>query len=245
VRFVYGTNPVLEAVRAHPQEILRILVERGHDGRPSHGAERVVRAAQEASVRVEDVPRGELQRRSSGGAHQGVGAELSEFRYAELDDLLAPGEGKVFLVVLDGVTDPQNLGAVMRSAETAGATGLVLGTHRAVGLTPAVAKAAAGALEYLPVAFVSGIPGALDRARRAGVWCAGLDADGDQSLFELTVADAPLVLVLGAEGRGLSRLARARCDVVASIPMHGHIASLNVSAAAAVACTEIARRRAG
>ena len=113
------------------------------------------------------------------------------------------------------------------------------------GLTPAVAKAAAGALEYLPVAFVSGVPGALDRARRAGVWCAGLDADGEQSLYELSVADAPLVLVLGAEGSGLSRLARARCDVVASIPMHGHIASLNVSAAAAVACTEIARRRAG
>ena len=133
----------------------------------------------------------------------------------------------------------------MRSAETAGATGIVLATHRVAGLTPAVAKAAAGALEHLPVAFVSGVPGALDRAKRAGVWCAGLDADGDQSLFELSVADAPLVLVLGAEGRGLSRLARARCDVIVSIPMHGHIESLNVSAAAAVACTEIARRRAG
>ena len=143
-----------------------------------------------------------------------------------LDDLL--GDPRAFLVALDGVTDPQNLGAVMRSAETAGATGLVLATHRAAGLTPAVAKAAAGAIEYLPIAFVSGIPGALDRAARAGVWCVGLDADGEQSLFELTVADAPLVLVLGAEGRGLSRLARARCDVVASIPMHGHIASLNV-----------------
>src|SRR6185436_10679698 len=105
---------------------------------------------------------------------------------------------------------PQNLGAVMRTAETAGATGVVLATHRAAGLTPVVAKAAAGALEYLPVAFVSGVPGALDRAKRAGVWCAGLDERGSQSIFELTVADAPLVLVLGAEGRGLSRLARQR-----------------------------------
>jgi 23S rRNA (guanosine2251-2'-O)-methyltransferase len=161
---------------------------------------------------------------------------------ADLDELLA--DPRAFLVALDGVTDPQNLGAVMRSAETAGATGMILPTHRAVGLTPAVAKAAAGALEYLPVAFVSGVPGALDRARRAGVWCAGLDAGGEQSLYGLSVADAALVLVLGAEGRGLSRLARARCDVVASIPMHGHLGSLNVSAAAAVACTEIARRRA-
>jgi 23S rRNA (guanosine2251-2'-O)-methyltransferase len=152
---------------------------------------------------------------------------------------------RAFLVALDGVTDPQNLGAVMRTAETAGATGMVLATHRAVGLTPAVTKAAAGALEYLPVSFVSGIPGALDRAKRAEVWCVGLDGSGDTELFDLPVADQPIVLVLGAEGRGLSRLARARCDVVASIPMRGQIASLNVSAAAAVACTEIARRRAG
>jgi 23S rRNA (guanosine2251-2'-O)-methyltransferase len=161
----------------------------------------------------------------------------------DLDGLL--DDPTAVLVALDGVTDPQNLGAVMRSAETAGASGMILATHRAAGITPAVAKAAAGALEHLPLAFVSGVPGALDRAKRAGVWCVGLDAGGDQSLFDLSVADAPLVLVLGAEGRGLSRLARARCDVVASIPMHGHIESLNVSAAAAVACTEVARRRAG
>ena len=103
----------------------------------------------------------------------------------------------------------------------------------------------ASCLLLVPVAFVSGVPGALERAKRAGVWCVGLDADGDQSLFDLSVADAPLVLVLGAEGRGLSRLARARCDVIASIPMRGHLESLNVSAAAAIACTEIARRRAG
>jgi 23S rRNA (guanosine2251-2'-O)-methyltransferase len=199
--------------------------------------------AESAGVRVRKVPADQIERRARTGAPQGVVAFAAPVPTADLDALLT--DPRAFLVALDGVTDPQNLGAVMRSAETAGATGMVLATHRAVGLTPAVAKAAAGALEYLPVTFVSGIPGALDRARRAGVWCAGLDADGDQSLYDLSVADAPLVLVLGAEGRGLSRLARARCDVVASIPMHGRIASLNVSAAAAVACTEIARRREG
>ena len=199
--------------------------------------------AEGAGVRVRTVPADQIERRARTGAPQGVVAFAAPVPTADLDTLLA--DPHAFLVALDGVTDPQNLGAVMRSAETAGATGVVLATHRAVGLTPSVAKAAAGALEYLPVTFVSGIPGALDRAKRAGVWCAGLDAGGDQSIYELSVADAPLVLVLGAEGRGLSRLARARCDVVASIPMHGHIASLNVSAAAAVACTEIARRRAG
>jgi 23S rRNA (guanosine2251-2'-O)-methyltransferase len=199
--------------------------------------------AREAGVRIKQVPADQIERRARTGAPQGVIAFAAPVPAAELDDLLA--DPHAFLVALDGVTDPQNLGAVMRSAETAGATGIVLATHRAAGLTPAVAKAAAGAIEHLPVAFVSGIPGALDRAKRAGVWCAGLDAHGNQSLFDLSVADAPLVLVLGAEGRGLSRLARARCDVIASIPMHGHIESLNVSAAAAVACTEIARRRAG
>jgi 23S rRNA (guanosine2251-2'-O)-methyltransferase len=203
----------------------------------------ILQLAEAANVRIRRVPADQIERRARTGAPQGVVAFAAPVPTADLDDLF--GDPRAFLVALDGVTDPQNLGAVMRSAETAGATGIVLPTHRAVGLTPTVAKAAAGALEYLPVAFVSGVPGALDRARRAGVWCAGLDADGEQSLYDLSVADAPLMLVLGAEGRGLSRLARARCDVVASIPMHGQLASLNVSAAAAVACTEIARRRAG
>jgi 23S rRNA (guanosine2251-2'-O)-methyltransferase len=197
------------------------------------------RLARDAGIRVRTVPPDQLERRARTSAPQGVVAFAAPVPPADLDD------PRAFLVALDGVTDPQNLGAVMRSAETAGSTGIVLATHRAVGLTPVVAKAAAGAIEHLPVAFVSGVPGALDRARRAGVWCVALDADGDQSLYELSVADAPLVVVLGAEGGGVSRLARSRCDVVASIPMRGHIESLNVSAAAAVACTEIARRRAG
>ena len=161
--------------------------------------------AQDSGVRIKHVPADQIERRARTNAPQGVIAFAAPVPAADLDDLLA--DPRAFLVALDGVTDPQNLGAVIRSAETAGATGIVLATHRAAGLTPAVAKAAAGAVEHLPVAFVSGIPGALDRAKRAGVWCAGLDADGDQSVFELSVADAPLVLVLGAEGRGLSRLA--------------------------------------
>ena len=145
---------------------------------------------------------------------------------------------------LDGVTDPQNLGAVLRSAETAGATGVVLPRHRSARLTPAAVKAAAGAVEHLPIALVSGVPHLLERATRAGVWSVGLDADGDATVFELDVADRP-------------RRARARCrgsrpvtphpasgaTSWRSIPMHGHIESLNVAAAAAVACFEVARRR--
>jgi 23S rRNA (guanosine2251-2'-O)-methyltransferase len=238
---VEGRRAVRELLVAGTRKVHELLLSTGADDSPELAE--VEALARDAGVRIKPVPPDQIERRARTTAPQGVIAFAAPVSAADLDVLL--GDPGAFLVALDGVTDPQNLGAVMRSAETAGATGIVLATHRAAGLTPAVAKAAAGALEHLPVAFVSGVPGALERAKRAGVWCVGLDADGDQSLFELSVADAPLVLVLGAEGRGLSRLARARCDVIASIPMRGHLESLNVSAAAAVACTEIARRRAG
>jgi 23S rRNA (guanosine2251-2'-O)-methyltransferase len=207
----------------------------------SGDVEEIEELAEGAHARVRHVPADQLERRARTSAPQGVVAFAAPIVPADVDAMLA--DPAAFLVALDGVTDPQNLGAVMRTAETTGATGVILPRHRAVGLTPAVAKAAAGALEYLPVAFVSGIPGVLERAARAHVWCVGLDAGGDTSVFDLPVADQPLVLVLGAEGRGLSRLARSRCEVVASIPMHGRIESLNVSAAAAIACSEIARQR--
>jgi 23S rRNA (guanosine2251-2'-O)-methyltransferase len=175
-------------------------------------------------------------------APQGVVARAAPLPVADLDEMLA--EPDAFVVALDGVSDPRNLGAVARVAETAGATGLVLPRHRGAPITPTVTKAAAGALEYLPIALVGGVPAALERARRAGCWAVGLDAGGDWSLFDLELADQPLVLVLGSEGRGLARLTSARCDVLVSIPMYGSIESLNVSAAAAIACHEIARRRA-
>jgi 23S rRNA (guanosine2251-2'-O)-methyltransferase len=238
---VEGRRAVRELLVAGTRKVHELLLSAGVDDTPELAD--LESLARDAGVRVRHVPPDQIERRARTGAPQGVVAFAAPVPAADLDDLF--GDPRAFLVALDGVTDPQNLGAVMRSAETAGASGVVLATHRAVGLTPTVAKAAAGALEHLPVAFVSGVPGALDRAKRAGVWCVGLDAHGDQSVFELSVADAPLVLVLGAEGRGLSRLTRARCDLVASIPMHGHIESLNVNAAAAVACSEIARRRAG
>jgi 23S rRNA (guanosine2251-2'-O)-methyltransferase len=144
------------------------------------------------------------------------------------------------------VTDPGNLGALLRSAEGAGATGVVLPKHRTVHVTPTVAKAAAGAVEHLPMAVVPGLPAALSRAKQLGCWIVGLDDASDRSLFELEdLGREPVVLVLGAEGSGLSRLVRSRCDIVVSIPMRGHLSSLNVAAAAALACYEVARQRAG
>jgi 23S rRNA (guanosine2251-2'-O)-methyltransferase len=174
-------------------------------------------------------------------AHQGVVASAQPLQAADVDELLEADDA--FLVALDGVTDPHNLGAVMRVAETAGATGIVLPRHRAARVTPTVAKAAAGAIEYLPIALVSGIPALLERAQRAGVWSVAVDEHAEQSVDELTVADQRIVVVLGAEGHGLARLTRERADVGVHIPMHGHLASLNVATAAAVVCHEIARRR--
>ena len=172
---------------------------------------------------------------------------------ADIDDLIA---GKVpsrlatrrnptFLVALDGVTDPGNLGAVLRSAECAGATGVVLPRHRAVHVTPAATKAAAGAVEHLPIALVSGLPAALLRLREHGVWSVGLDGDARRSLFDLPVADQPVAVVLGAEGTGLARLTKQRCDALVAIPQLGRLSSLNVAAAGALACFEVARRRLG
>ena len=148
-----------------------------------------------------------------------------------------------FLVVVDGVTDPQNLGALLRSAECAGVTGVVLPRHRSAHVTPTVTKVAAGAIEHVSVAVVPGVPGALQELERLGVWTVGLDERGSEPVFNLQLGDRPIALVIGAEGRGLAPLTRQRCDVLARIPLHGSIDSLNVSAAGAVAMFEVARQR--
>jgi len=241
-RFVYGVNPVLEALRAHPKDVVRVLVERGREGRQSQGAGRVAQAAAEVGVRVEDVAQGDLAHRSRGGVHQGVGAELTDFRYAELEDVLSGIQGPAFLLVLDGVTDPQNLGALVRSGHALGAHGLVVPKDRAAGITPAALKAAAGALEHCPVARVTNLSRSLEQMKAHGIWTVALAADGDKELgaIDLTV---PTALVLGSEGSGVRPLVRKTCDHVARIPMAGQVGSLNVSAAGAVALYEVARQR--
>jgi 23S rRNA (guanosine2251-2'-O)-methyltransferase len=241
-RFVYGVNPVLEALRAHPGDVVRVLVERSREGRGSQGAERVAQAAADAGVAVAEVPHGDLAHRSRSGVHQGVGAELAEYRYADLEDLLDGAEGAAFLLVLDGVTDPQNLGALVRSAHALGAQGVVIPKDRAAGVTPAAFKAAAGALEHCPVARVTNLSRALDQMKERGIWTVAFAAEGERDLatIDLTV---PIALVLGSEGEGVRPLVRKTCDHVARIPMAGKVGSLNVAAAGAVALYEVARQR--
>ena len=176
---------------------------------------------------------------------QGVLAMAQPLRPTPLDELLRPERDGTppFILLLDGITDPGNLGAILRTAECAGVTGVVLPRHRAAHITPTVAKTAAGAIEHLRIAVVGGLPATMKNLSQQGIWTVGLDAGGERSIFDLPVADEPVALVLGAEGPGLSRLVRERCDTVASIPMGGVLDSLNVSNAAAVAVYEITRRR--
>jgi 23S rRNA (guanosine2251-2'-O)-methyltransferase len=195
-------------------------------------------------VPVREVGRSRFFSEARCEAPQGVLAKAAPLEPVLLDDLATTGGGaRPFLVALDGVTDPGNLGALLRSAECAGANGVVLPRHRAVHVTPTVTKTAAGAVEHLPFALVGGLPAALQQLSAAGVWVVGLDAGGSVGLWDLPAADGPIALVMGAEGRGLSRLVRQRCDAVASIPLAGSLGSLNVAAAAALACFEVARAR--
>jgi len=205
----------------------------------------ITELATDLRVRVRTVPRVRLDAEARTESPQGVVARAAPLPETDLDALCRTPRGgpPPFLMVLDGITDPQNLGALLRTAEGAGVTGVVLPRHRAAHVTPTVAKAAAGAVEYLPMALVPGVPAALAHVRGLGVWIVGLDTGGDVRVHELSVADEPLALVLGAEGPGLGRLTRERCDVLAAVPLRGRMASLNVAAAGAVACFEIARRR--
>jgi 23S rRNA (guanosine2251-2'-O)-methyltransferase len=205
----------------------------------------IVELALELKVPVREVGAARLRSEARTEAPQGVVARCAPLPEASLDELLAPGRHPApFLLLLDGVTDPGNLGAVLRSAECAGVTGVILPRHRAVHVTPTVAKAAAGAIEHLPMALVGGLAATMLALRAAEVTTVGLDAAGDRSLFELDLdPDAPVALVLGAEGHGLSRLVRSRCDLLVAIPLLGALGSLNVAAAGVLACYEVARRR--
>lgn len=241
---VEGRHAVRELLLAGTRRTYEVWVADDLD--PADIIDDIVDLAGDLRVPVQYVSRRRLDEASTTDASQGVLARAAELPEADLGELLRPGaDGAApFLVALDGVTDPGNLGALLRTAHGAGVSGVLLPRHRAVHVTPTVTKAAAGAAEHVPMALVGGIAATLSRLRDAGIWVVGLDSDSDTSLFDLRVATEPVCLVLGAEGAGLSRLVRERCDVVVSIPMRGHLASLNVSVSAALGCYEIVRRRA-
>ncbi|QGG96473.1 23S rRNA (guanosine(2251)-2'-O)-methyltransferase RlmB [Actinomarinicola tropica] len=238
---VEGRQAVRELLLAGRRRVKEVVLSAGME--PADILDDIIDLADELKVPLREVSRTKFDASARTEAPQGVYAEAAPLPEHDLEDLLRPRDGgQPFLIALDGVTDPGNLGALLRTAECAGVSGVVLPRHRAVHVTPTVTKSAAGAVEFLPMTLVGGLPTAITRMQDAGVWVVGLDETGDDRLDGLDLSQ-PVCLVLGAEGRGLSRLVRQRCDAVAGIPLRGRLNSLNVAAAGAVACFEVARQR--
>jgi 23S rRNA (guanosine2251-2'-O)-methyltransferase len=237
---VEGRNAVLESLRggAHLKEV---RIAKGLQSDPA--VDEIRRLARESRVPVRDVERRALESMSARGAHQGVIAVAEPFNYADLASIIAAGAKapRSLVVVLDHVTDPGNLGAVARSVEAAGACGLVIPSQRAASVGPVARKTSAGALEHLPVARVPNLVRALGTLKEAGYWAAGASEHAAESAFDARLDDR-LVLVLGSEGEGLSRLVSENCDFLVSIPMAGHVGSLNVAQAATLLSFEWSRR---
>lgn len=240
---VEGRHAVRELLLAGTRRTREVVLASDLD--PSPIIDDIMDLADENKVRIREVGRNKFESMARTDAPQGVMAFAAPLREHELDELVSPDASghKPFLLLVDGVTDPGNLGALLRTAECAGVTGVVLPRHRAAHVTPTVTKAAAGAIEHLRMATVPGMAGALTALSSRDVWTVGLDAAAPTSLFDLTLANASVALVLGAEGAGLSKLVRQRCDVLVSIPLRGRLNSLNVSVAGALACFEVTRRR--
>jgi 23S rRNA (guanosine2251-2'-O)-methyltransferase len=207
----------------------------------------ILNLARERGVPVEIRPSANLDRLVKGAPHQGILAEVGPFPYVDAEELVSRAlrapEG-AFLIVLDGIQDPQNLGAILRTAEAAGAHGLILPRDRAVGVTPAAVRASAGATEYLAVARVTNVAAFLDWVKTVGMWVVGAEPTAGCLLYAVNM-EGPLTLVIGAEGRGLRPLIKSRCDVQVRIPVFGRVASLNASSAAAVCIFEVIRQRHG
>jgi 23S rRNA (guanosine2251-2'-O)-methyltransferase len=237
-----GRNPVVEALRAEvPATALYVALGVAVDDRVTEA----LRAAGDRGVPILEVSRAELDRMTGGVLHQGIGLQVPPYSYEPFEDLLAAATEQAgpLLVALDGVTDPRNLGAVIRSAAAFGAHGVFLPERRAAGVTATAWRTSAGAAARLPVAQVTNLTRSLKACQDAGFVVVGLDADGDTDLYDLEAAVDPVVVVVGSEGRGLSRLVGATCDMRVSIPMATSVESLNASVAAAVALAEITRRR--
>ncbi len=238
-----GRNPVLEALRAEiPANALYVAVGIESDERVSEA----IHLTADRGLPILEISKAEMDRRTGAILHQGIALQVPAFKYhdlADVLDLVAKSTTTPLLVALDGVTDPRNLGAVIRSAVAFGAHGVIIPVRRSAGITATAWRTSAGTAARIPVAQVTNLVRALRDCQKAGLSVAGLDADGDTTIDELPFAVDPLVIVVGSEGRGLSRLVGETCDVTVSIPMTGQAESLNASVAAAVTMAEVARQR--
>ena len=237
---IEGRNEVIEALRSGRTIDRLYVLDGSHDGK----IETIKREAKKAGIRIDFIDRKRLDTMSLTGNHQGVVAKTAAYSYAEVDDILQRAEDKgeePFIFVLDGIEDPHNLGAMIRTADVCGAHGVIIPKDRAVGLTATVAKASAGAINYVPVAKVTNLTRAMEELKQKGIWFAGADMDGE--LMYACNLRGPMGIVIGAEGKGLSRLVKEKCDYIVRIPLHGNIDSLNASVACGVLAYEVVRQR--
>lgn len=239
--FIIGKNPVLEALRSG-HTINKIWIG---EGTQKGQVNQVIDLAKENGIQFQFVPKKKLESLVDTQNHQGIVASVAAYEYAELEDLFKVAEERgeePFFLLLDEIEDPHNLGSILRTADCAGAHGVIIPKRRAVGLTATVAKASTGAIEYVPVVRVTNLARTMDELKKRGIWFAGTDAKGDTD-FRQASFDLPIGLVIGSEGKGMSRLIKEKCDFLLRIPMQGKVTSLNASVAASLLMYEVFRKR--
>ncbi|SDI06344.1 23S rRNA (guanosine2251-2'-O)-methyltransferase [Alteribacillus persepolensis] len=239
--WISGKNPVLEAIRSN-RSIHKVWIA---EGALKGQTQQIYQAAKQHNVIVQKAPRKKLDDLAGTNNHQGVVASVAAYQYAELDDIFERAQARKeepFILLLDEIADPHNLGSILRTADAVGAHGAVIPKRRSVGLTQAVAKSSTGAIEHVPVARVTNMARTMDELKKRGVWLAGTDASGKED-FRQWDGSMPLGLVIGSEGKGMSRLVKEKCDFLLQIPMVGHVTSLNASVAASLLMYEVYRKR--
>lgn len=238
--YIIGKNPVIEALKSE-RDINKIWIAEGSNRGQMN---QITSLAKEGNVLVQFVPKKKIDQMTEGN-HQGVVAQVAAYEYAEVDDILSAAEKRneaPFIILLDELEDPHNLGSILRTADAVGAHGVIIPKRRAVGLTATVAKASTGAIEYIPVARVTNLARTIDELKDRGVWIVGTDAKGKED-YRNVDGKMPIGLVIGSEGKGMGRLVKEKCDFLLRLPMQGSVTSLNASVAASLLMYEVYRKR--
>lgn len=238
---IAGKNPVLEALRSG-REMNKVWIA---EGVKKAGVAELLQLAREAGIIVQFVPKNKLDQLTDGDNHQGVAASVAAYRYADIDELFESASSRnedPFFLILDELEDPHNLGSILRTADATGVHGVIIPKRRAVGLTSVVAKTSTGAIEHIPVVRVTNLAQTVDDLKKRGVWIAGTDAKGSADYRQMD-AKLPLAVIIGSEGKGMSRLLKEKCDFLYHMPMVGKVTSLNASVAAALLMYEVLRNR--
>lgn len=238
---IEGRNPVIEALRSG-RDIEKILISKGNK---EGSIKKIMAMAKENRVFIQYVDKNKINQISTSGAHQGVIAYVAAYRYHELEEILDAARSKeedIILIILDEITDPHNLGSIIRTADAVGVHGVIIPKRRSVGLTAAVAKTSAGAIEYVPVTRVTNLSRTIDYLQEQRIWVVGADMDGEKLHYDSDLA-GNIAFIIGSEGKGISRLVKEKCDFLVKLPMKGRVSSLNASVAASILMYEALRQR--